>query len=170
MVESNNWTAQTADFNTLLTLFKSEDIMSHYEAALQLRDSLTMAQESQLKKFPLDPMTIRLIEIVKQPVNAFMEDFSNEIKSKPVPADVLRNADSKSVLYNRHLALARPAHRKLRTLDCTLRDNLRLPIVSGLRTDRRRLHQDIQPRKLGKPTTAFVNWCYDALRQRDGLL
>ena len=88
MVESNNWTAQTADFNTLLTLFKSEDIMSHYKAALQLRDSLTMAQESQLKKFPLDPMTIRLIEIVKQPVNANMEDFSNEIKSKPVPADV----------------------------------------------------------------------------------
>jgi len=48
MVESyqNNWTAQTADFNILLTLLKSDDIMSHYEAVLQLRDSLTMAQES----------------------------------------------------------------------------------------------------------------------------
>ena len=36
MVESypNNWTAQTADFNILLTLLKSDDIMSHYEAVL----------------------------------------------------------------------------------------------------------------------------------------
>ena len=50
-----------------------------YEGVSQLRNQLSVAQESTLHRFPLDQFCVRLIEVVRQPA---VMDISNEIKRK----------------------------------------------------------------------------------------
>lgn len=50
-----------------------------YEGIGQLRNQLSVAQESTLSRFPLDKFCVRLIEILRMPS---LMDISNEIKRK----------------------------------------------------------------------------------------
>ena len=74
-----DWAPQQSDYNTLLEQIKSDDIMFIYEGVSQLRNQLSVAQESTLSRFPLDKFCVRLIEVVRLPA---VMDISNEIKRK----------------------------------------------------------------------------------------
>ena len=75
---SDNWGAP-ADFKSILEQISSDDIMFVYEGVSQLRNALSVAQESTLSRFPLDSYCGRLVHVVKYPS---IMDISNEIKRK----------------------------------------------------------------------------------------
>ena len=143
---SDNWGAP-ADFKSILEQISSDDIMFVYEGVSQLRNALSVAQESTLSRFPLDSYCGRLVHVIKQPS---IMDISNEIKRK-LPThqySLFRYGDLVHHLSNGHFPFARKSFCPTWCRAGSLRND---GVEYGLRRFGRAVHQVLRKSELGKP-------------------
>lgn len=67
----------SSDWGTILGMLKSDDEMLVYQGAMELRDSLSYAQENQMQGFTTEQFMNILVKIVTREA---MTDLSNEVK------------------------------------------------------------------------------------------
>ncbi len=144
---SDNWGAP-ADFKIILEQISSEDIMFVYEGVSQLRNSLSVAQESTLSRFPLDSFCQRLVHVIKQPS---VMDISNEIKRKShIDQYILvRYGDSMYRLYHGYFSFAYWPLYPARSSSSTLRI---YGTKYGICRFGRIVHKMLRKSELGTPT------------------
>lgn len=67
------------EYQQILEQLKIPDEMLQYEAVMNLRNQLSIADENSLRNFAVDQFLQALVEILKKPPES---DLSNEVNSK----------------------------------------------------------------------------------------